>query len=139
MKSPSPDTSTPLRVLVVDDDRVHLRVAQSALENLGCTVDLAQSGAEAVAMAQTQIYDLIFMDISMPEMDGYEASRKIRNGSELNKKTPIVAASALERVAGKDSQLNDYLQKPLGIEDFRLALKVWTKFLRPRPQTEPEP
>lgn len=134
------ENNFPLRVLVVDDDPVHLKVASAALEKLGCSVDLATDGTEALALTADQSYDLIFMDISMPGIDGYETTRRIRAQEGPNKKTPIVAASALEKLANADPQMDDYLRKPLGLEEFRLALQLWTRFMRrrePGPQADP--
>ncbi len=83
-----------LRVLVVEDNSVNRRVAREMLEKDGHTVSEAHNGKEGVARAETEPFDLILMDISMPEMDGVAATQAIRSGSGVNRGTPIVALTA---------------------------------------------
>jgi two-component system, sensor histidine kinase and response regulator len=85
-----------IRVLVAEDNSVNQMVAVRLLERLGCRVDVAGNGAEAVQMATRLPYGLVFMDCHMPEMDGFEAALEIRRReSELDlKPTPIVALTA---------------------------------------------
>ena len=105
------------RVLVVDDDEINQMVAQGVVEALGYASELAVDGAAAVAMAAAERYDAIVMDVQMPQMDGYTASRLIRAAETGAVRVPIIAmtASALEgerercAAAGMDA----YLTKPL--------------------------
>ena len=103
-------------VLVVDDNLVNRDVAGEILKKSGCRVDLASSGVEAVYKAKSNTYDIIFMDIQMPEMDGIEANQQIR---ALNKaKPPIVVAMTAysmkeDRQRFLDAGLDDYIAKPL--------------------------
>jgi two-component system sensor histidine kinase/response regulator len=85
-----------IRVLVAEDNSVNQMVAVRLLERLGCRVDVAGNGAEAVQMATRLPYGLVFMDCHMPEMDGFEAALEIRRReSELDlKPTPIIALTA---------------------------------------------
>jgi PAS domain S-box-containing protein len=103
----------PINVLVVDDNRVNLLVARKTLQHFGATVTIAESGESAIAMVQENDFDIILMDIQMPDMDGYTTTRTLRN---LNFKNPILAVSAnafnehIQR--SLDSGMNDHLEKP---------------------------
>jgi PAS domain S-box-containing protein len=107
------------RVLLVEDNKINQRVGQKFLERLGCTVDIAEDGAQAVAAACTNTYGLILMDMQMPVMDGIEATRRIREWEGQRCRTPIVALTAnammgqLERCL--EAGMDDYLTKPLDI------------------------
>ncbi|RCW27129.1 signal transduction histidine kinase [Ciceribacter lividus] len=81
------------RILLVEDNRVNQQVARRFLERLGQNVTIANDGAEAVRLCENETFDLIFMDMQMPVMDGIEATRRITAGS-LNGRTPIVAMTA---------------------------------------------
>ncbi|WP_416796382.1 ATP-binding protein [Ciceribacter azotifigens] len=81
------------RILLVEDNRVNQQVARRFLERLGQDVTIANDGAEAVRLCQNETFDLVFMDMQMPVMDGIEATRRIAAGS-LNGRTPIVAMTA---------------------------------------------
>jgi CheY-like chemotaxis protein len=93
---PPPAMSTLIPVLVVEDNAVNQKVAVRLLERLGCRVDVAGNGSEAVQMSIRQPYRLVFMDCHMPEMDGFEATSKIRSvEKELGREPmPIVALTA---------------------------------------------
>lgn len=117
------------RALLVEDNLVNRRIGQRMLERLGCTVDLAQHGREALDMLSVCCYDIVFMDCQMPVMDGYAATAELRRRETDRRRTPVVAitAHALEgaeeqcRAAGMD----DYLTKPIASGDLRNALKKW--------------
>jgi signal transduction histidine kinase/CheY-like chemotaxis protein len=117
-----------LRVLLAEDNPVNQRVAVTFLERLGCRVDVASNGAEAVALVEQQAYQLIFMDCHMPEMDGYEATAAIR--LRFDRETlPIVAltASAMQedRVRCLDAGMDDFLAKPFSAGDLRAMVERW--------------
>jgi PAS domain S-box-containing protein len=105
-----------LRVLVVDDSAVNRQLLQTFLTKLGCEVMLAEDGARAVAMFEQEAPDLIFMDVMMPEMDGYEATRRIKAAAG-DRWVPVVFVSALDKdenlVAGLEAGGDDYLPKPV--------------------------
>jgi len=107
-----------IRVLVAEDNSVNQLVAVRLLERLGCRVDVAGNGAEAVQMATRLPYSLIFMDCHMPEMDGFEATVEIRRReSELGLAAmPIVALTASVLQEDRDrcisSGMNDIIGKP---------------------------
>jgi signal transduction histidine kinase/CheY-like chemotaxis protein len=83
-----------MRVLLAEDNVVNQKVAVRMLEKIGCKVDIAVNGREAVTMWQEADYDIIFMDCHMPEMDGYEATKTIRRIENGGQRTPIVALTA---------------------------------------------
>ncbi|MGV3617745.1 MAG: ATP-binding protein [Fimbriimonas sp.] len=125
--SPSPSTPTdaPLsgRVLLAEDNDVNVLVAQDALEEIGLTVEVAPDGRAAVAMALTQPYDVILMDLHMPYLDGADATRAIR---EAGKTLPILAMTAAARDEDRQACLaagmNGYITKPFDIEQVRQVL-----------------
>lgn len=109
------DNDAPL-VLVVDDNPVNLTIARARLRSVGCVVHTAQGGQEAVAMATARTYDLVLMDLEMPDLSGWKAAKTIRQRAGESHRTPIVALSAhdigsvqhlLER-----GQMDGYLPKP---------------------------
>ena len=105
------------RILLAEDNLVNQKVARGALETLGYRVDIVGNGAEAVAAWRTGRYSLILMDCQMPVMDGYQASREIRQLEMDTKRIPIIALTA-DAMKGAEQQcreagMNAYLTKPL--------------------------
>lgn len=109
-------------VLVVDDNEVNRRVACLQLRAWGCKIQEARNGAVALHMASERLYSLILMDIQMPEMDGLEATRRIRAGG-LNANSPIIAVTANAYEGDKrrcrEAGMDDYLAKPFKREELR--------------------
>ncbi|MEN6412019.1 MAG: ATP-binding protein [Veillonellales bacterium] len=116
----------PKRVLLVEDNSINRQMTQEILTYLGFTADTAASGFEAVQMAQQRQYDAILMDIRMPEMDGYEAARRIQ-ALKREQIPPIIAlsADAVEGVAEKTKAagMSGYLTKPLNPAKLLAVLK----------------
>jgi PAS domain S-box-containing protein len=112
---------TGLRVLVVEDNATNRIVAETLLRRLGHEPDLAGNGAEAIATLEEKRYDLVLMDVQMPVMDGFEATRLIRGkeASVLQHDVPIVAMTAHalqgDREVCLESGMDDYLPKPVAI------------------------
>ena len=110
-------------VLVVDDNRINLKITERMLSKHNMTSDFAINGIEAVDLAKANDYDIILMDINMPEMDGIEASRIIRT---FNKTVPIIALTALDYADVKpnitSSNLNDVLSKPYEESQFIITI-----------------
>ncbi len=115
------------KVLVVDDYTINLELTKHMLEMMKCTVDVAESAGEAIDMVSSNDYDLILMDIQMPDMDGVKAMNKIREMNSTNKTTPIIAltANAIEGDREKylESGMDDYLPKPITGEKLESVLK----------------
>ncbi len=115
------------RVLLVEDNPVGALLAATLLRREGCAVETAASGHEAVDAMKRARYDLVFMDMRMPGMDGPSAARAIRARGD---RTPIVAltanAFAEDRKACLEAGMNDHLVKPLELESLRASLARWT-------------
>lgn len=116
------------KILLVEDNRINRMLSQRFLSNLNTEIDMVENGKEAVSISNRKHYDLIFMDCQMPIMDGFQATRQIRN-SPLNKKTPIIALTGLEsedeRHACLQSGMNDFISKPFSQEQLQAALRQW--------------
>lgn len=123
------------RLLLVEDNPINQKVAAKMLEKLGCRVDVVANGVEALEALPKVPYAMIFMDCQMPEMDGFEATRRIRKREGLEQapgrppKMPIIAmtANALQgdRERCLEAGMDDYLSKPLAANELRAALERW--------------
>ncbi len=114
------------RILVAEDNKVNQRVLTRSLQKLGYEVDVAANGLEAVERWGSVDYDAILMDCQMPEMDGYEATRTIRERKTMRAGLPIIAVTA-HAMAGdaercKSAGMNGYLSKPLVLADLERIL-----------------
>ena len=102
-------------------------LATKMLLSLGCKVETASSGREAVELVGAHEFDLILMDCSMPEMDGFETTRLIRGVNETLATVPIVAMTAYampgDRARCLESGMDDYLSKPVRIADLAMTIK----------------
>lgn len=118
----------PLNVLLVEDNEINRIVAREMLEAEGHSVTLAHDGREGVELSKTKKFDLIFMDISMPVMDGRVATREIRKGHGASAHAPIVAltanAMASEQEDFKSDGMNGILTKPLSRTALRHTLSI---------------
>jgi CheY-like chemotaxis protein/signal transduction histidine kinase len=133
-----PETKFSAHVLLVDDDPTNRRVAGLVLQKLGCRVDLACDGREAVEACERVHYDLALMDCQMPEMDGYAATRAIRASTKISRQLRIVAFTANtqpgEREKCLEAGMDDYLIKPASPDRFQEMLARW---LIPAPPSKP--
>jgi PAS domain S-box-containing protein len=113
-----------IRVLLVEDHPLNQQLARKLIIDFGFALDIANNGKEAVAILRSQSFDVILMDLQMPEMDGYEATQIIRN--ELKIGTPIVALTAHSIAGEKDKCLKmgmtDYLSKPFRARDLQFKI-----------------
>ncbi|MBM3812341.1 MAG: response regulator [Acidimicrobiia bacterium] len=127
-ETPPPLASRPV-ILVVEDNAVNRKVAVRLLEKLGYTPEIAVNGAEAVRMAALKQYAAILMDCRMPEMDGYEATFRIRRAQDPARRVPIIAmtANAMHGDPEKclDAGMDDFLAKPVSLELLQKMLKYW--------------
>jgi signal transduction histidine kinase/HPt (histidine-containing phosphotransfer) domain-containing protein len=126
----------PLRILLVDDNEINQKVAARILGQIGYQPDLAENGLKALAALDGKIYDLVFMDLMMPEMDGLEAARTIRerqknsaDHSNYRGRIIIVAMTAHAMQSDRDKCLaagmDDYLSKPIRPGDIRGMIEKW--------------
>lgn len=125
----APRTDAPLaglQVLLADDNEVNLLVAKRTVERFGCVVTQAKDGREALARAGEQAFAIILMDCQMPELDGYGASRQIRDGGGPNARTPILALTASafpeDRVRCAAAGMDELVAKPFRREDLEAAM-----------------
>ncbi len=120
-----------IRILVAEDNLVNQTVALGMLRKLGLGAALVQNGSEAIEALASEPYDLVFMDVQMPGMDGLEATRRIRDGGvgAVNQNVPIVAMTAHAMKGDRErclaSGMNDYLSKPVSLEDLAAVITRW--------------
>jgi len=117
----------PLRILVAEDNQVNQRLALAVLRRMGHHVTLATTGAEAVETWKREAFDLVLMDIQMPEMDGLEATRNIRALEQPGgARTPIIAMTAHamggDRERCLDAGMDDHVTKPINRADLAAAI-----------------
>ena len=118
-----------LRILVADDNAINQQVALGLLGKLGHRVNIANNGAEAVAMLQREDYDLVLMDVQMPEVDGITATKMIRGLPDYKSRTPIIAMTANAMSEDRDicinAGMNDYLAKPINRQKLETLIGRW--------------
>jgi len=120
-----------IRILLVEDNITNQRFAEALFSKLNCYVDIAYDGAEALLSLEKFPYDIIFMDVQMPVLDGIAATEKIRSGTvgQTNLHTPIVAMTA--QAFGQDRDrclhagMDDYISKPVAPEKLSSLIKKW--------------
>lgn len=145
LSSPSPQTTRQelhnpnARILVAEDNRANQLVIKEMFKRLGTNIDIAENGLEAVSMVQQYQYDLIFMDISMPKMDGMRACQEIRKLDDPSvAQLPIIALTAHSLAGDKEkfiaAGMDDYLSKPLRLS--QLVEKI-NLFLDKQEEKEP--
>jgi CheY-like chemotaxis protein/HPt (histidine-containing phosphotransfer) domain-containing protein len=125
-------------VLVAEDNEVNQKVAVRLLERQGYRVEVADNGREALEACQRSVYDAVLMDGQMPGMDGFEATRRIREEEGGERHTPIIAmtASAMkgDRERCLEAGMDDYVSKPVTPESLAAVLKRWVE--APTPVSE---
>jgi CheY-like chemotaxis protein len=118
-----------LAILLAEDNAVNQRIASTMLSNMGHTVDIAGNGRDAAAKATLRVYDVIIMDMQMPEMDGLEATRAIRAMRGPAGHVPIIAmtanAFATDREACMATGMNDFISKPITARKLFDVLEPW--------------
>jgi diguanylate cyclase (GGDEF)-like protein/PAS domain S-box-containing protein len=133
----------PLRILLAEDTMVNQKVALLLLERIGCRADVAGNGLEVLAALQRQAYDVILMDVQMPEMDGLEATKQVRAGAwmdgrdhgDFTSQPYIIAMTANamqgDREACLAAGMDDYVSKPVRIDELAQALQRAAKAHKP--------
>ncbi|GHA79056.1 response regulator [Cognatilysobacter bugurensis] len=129
-------------VLLVEDNVTNRYIASLMLKDLGCHVDVASDGREALVRLDQSDYDLVFMDCEMPVMDGFEATACIRARVDTVARIPVVAVTAQAMQGDRErclaAGMDDYITKPVQVRDFRRALERWlpAEPVRRRPPAE---
>jgi signal transduction histidine kinase/DNA-binding response OmpR family regulator len=117
------------RVLVAEDNQVNQLVIARILDRLGYRADLVANGIEAIGALERAPYDLVLMDCHMPEMDGYEATARIRELKGLARRTPIIAITASVMQEDRDrceaAGMDDFMSKPVTHDDVQQMLERW--------------
>ncbi|MGM3306407.1 MASE1 domain-containing protein [Anabaena sp. WFMT] len=121
-------TKSPLKILLAEDNKVNQKVALLYLKNLGYSADIANNGVEVLEVLEKKSYDVILMDMQMPEMDGITATRMIRQSSKPQPWIIAITANALEedRDACFNAGMNDFITKPILAEELTAAIKKST-------------
>ncbi len=132
--APEADDDGPLaldgvRVLVVEDTPVNQKITMRLLERLGCDVELACDGREALASFRAATFDLVLMDCQMPGMDGYETTTVIRGLEGGRSHVPIVALTANTQPSDRErcaaAGMDDFLAKPIQVRELHRVLRRW--------------
>ncbi|MVP01132.1 response regulator [Paenibacillus lutrae] len=122
-----------LQILVVEDNFINQKLLRMILAKRGHETDIAENGVEAVEAVLRKAYDLVFMDIAMPEMDGFEAARSIRDKMNSPHLPVIIAVTAYAReedqIQSMASGMQDYLSKPFRIPHIDALLDKWTPYI----------
>jgi CheY-like chemotaxis protein len=124
----------PLRILVAEDNPINQRLTIKVLSKLGYQADLAQNGQEVLERVGYDRYDLILMDVQMPEMDGLEATRMVRL---LPEKQPVIIAMTANAMEGDrdnclQAGMDDYISKPVEWDDLLIRLEKWSAAIKAR-------
>ena len=120
-----------LRVLLVEDNLINQQVANSMLGAMGCEVEIASNGREAVDLLDQAAFDIVLMDCQMPVLDGYQATAEIRNRetTQMTARQTIIALTANAMPEDRDrciaAGMDDYLSKPYTVDKLREILEAW--------------
>ncbi|MCX6291770.1 MAG: ATP-binding protein [Bacteroidetes bacterium] len=119
----------PVKILIAEDNKINQKLAQNIFEGLGYKPDIVQNGLEVIEKMRKGPYDLIFMDVQMPEMDGLDATRFIIHKMTLEKRPVIIAMTAFALEGDKEkcieAGMNDYISKPFMIEEIVDKITKW--------------
>jgi CheY-like chemotaxis protein len=119
------------RILLVEDNLINRKVATAIFKKIGYNTDLAVDGMDALGKLKSEPYDIVFMDLQMPRMGGFEATKKIRQGKAhgINHKIPIIAMTANAMKGDREKCLkagmDDYLSKPIKVEAILSMINKW--------------
>jgi CheY-like chemotaxis protein/HPt (histidine-containing phosphotransfer) domain-containing protein len=128
----------PLKILLAEDNPVNRDIATRMLRRLGHEIDLAADGFESVQKGKARLYDVILMDMQMPDMDGLQATRIIRKLPPPHGQVPIIAVTAnafpTDRQACLEAGMNDFVAKPVTRDKLAAALQPWAGRQAPAPE-----
>lgn len=125
---------TAINILIAEDNDINQKLIRRALEKLGLLSDLVFNGLEVLQALEHKTYDLIFMDVQMPEMDGYEATRLVRQKYPWTPNKPVIIAMTANALTGDKEKaigegMNDYISKPFKINDLKEKIDKWFPLL----------
>jgi CheY-like chemotaxis protein len=128
----------PIRILLAEDNMINQKLAERVLEIFGYKIDIADNGKIAFEMMQQNLYDMILMDVMMPEMDGLEATRTIRSTID-GKHQPVIIAVTANALKGDrelciEAGMNDYISKPINTEELKALLIKYGEVILKRNQ-----
>ena len=129
----APPSATGALILLVEDNKTNLLLAERILQKLGYRTEAAHNGQEALGKLAEKRYDLVLMDCQMPILDGYDATRRIRAGEDgvLDTRIPIIAMTAnaldADRLRALEAGMDDHLSKPINMQRLQAALQHWLK------------
>jgi CheY-like chemotaxis protein len=128
--SPAASRRRSARILLAEDNEINSRIALRILERAGYEADAVPNGKEAIAALDRASYDMVLMDVQMPEMDGLEATAMIRLQERGGRpKTPIVAMTANAMLGDRErclaAGMDDYISKPVNIHELYRAIEKW--------------
>ena len=128
--APAAEEGRGARILVAEDDRTNQMVIRAMLERAGYAIDVVENGRDAIAAIERADYDLLLMDVQMPELDGVEATRRIRALSSTKSALPIIATTAHAMSGARQEYLaqgmNDYVSKPFDLDELLGVVARWT-------------
>lgn len=124
-----PLTAAKKQILLVEDNQLNQKVVKLMLESLGCEIEIAPNGKTAIRLFETKSFDLVFMDLGLPDMHGLEVTAELRQREQNNQRIPIIALTAytLDEVkqASFKAGVDDYLTKPLLQDKLAAVLETW--------------
>ncbi len=142
-ESPAASEIRPAQVLLVEDSPISQTVLRDMLHSIGHRVQLASNGMEAIQACREQLFDLVLMDIQMPEVDGLKATQMIRQQESGHRRQHILAltahASAQDRVLCEAAGMDGFLVKPISLADLQLAISLAANPGKPRLEESPTP
>jgi len=123
--------AAPTRVLLVEDNPVNRLLAMALLKRMDCIAEAAETGEEALEALAARSFDLVFMDMRLPGMDGLETTRRLRQAEGAGRRTPVIAltanAAAADRRACLEAGMDDFLVKPVAEEALSGVIARWTE------------
>lgn len=129
-----------LRVLLVEDNLINQKVATRMMERCGCRVTVASNGFEALNVLKETKYDVLLVDCQMPEMNGYELTKRVRAGESLDKHLPIIAMTANVMDGDREkcfgAGMDDYIAKPINQDLLYEVLEKWTNTIKSAASSE---
>jgi signal transduction histidine kinase/HPt (histidine-containing phosphotransfer) domain-containing protein len=129
----------PLRLLLADDNPINQKVGLSVLQKLGYRADIAHNGVEVLQALEQKAYDVLFLDVQMPEMDGLEAARQICEKWPPERRPKIIAMTGNALMGDREkclqSGMDDYISKPIRVSELQSAIEKWGPKRQRKPDT----